>query len=303
MLISGMLFGLSYYDKLIDNKLTAKDFLLKRLKRIYPLYFVTIIFCVLVEIFLGLYNHEFHIDYWKIFRSLFFFGDSFFANWVESPINYPAWFLCPLFCSHILACIIISLTKKKKSLLWFLIPIVYGIFAYNTKSEQLLGLPLLFSPRNSLYVAYFFIGLFLIKFLQNYYVSNKIKRMSFAFFFFNLFIFFFFYNDNRITVSFGEQTFNFAIWIPLIISLYGTKINLLFNNKFFKNLSNYSIHLWLWHIPFLQFLLAIKYPVIQENRYWMLLYLLLWCLFSYLIQILVPKLYSLFKNEPQKQRI
>lgn len=301
ILMSGMLFYLAYYQKLINEEMSPLKFLIKRLLRIYILYAITIICEVVFNLIINLRAGVFNLDYWNIFKALFFFGDSFFINGSESPFNYPAWFLCPLFLSYILACIIIVLTKKKKSIWWFLIPIVYGIFAYNT-NEQLVVLPLIFSPRNSLFVGYFFVGFYLMIFLKKYKVNVWLKILCFAFCFINLFIHFFFHDNENISISIGEQTANFVIWIPLIIALYGTKINICFDNKICKHLSNYSIHLWLWHIPYLTFLSMINYAISQDNRYFMLLYLCLWCLISYLIQISWKPIYTYFKKRSNHKK-
>ncbi len=297
ILISGMLFYLAYYQKLIDEELSPLKFLQKRLLRIYILYAVTVISEVLFNLIAG----TFHLDYWDIFKALFFFGDSFFVNGSESPFNYPAWFLCPLFLSYILACIIIVLTKNKRSIWWFLIPVVYGVFAYNT-NEQLIALPLIFSPRNSLYVAYFFIGFYLMIFLKEHKVNVWLKFLCFAFCFINLFIHFYFHDNEKISVSIGEQTANFVIWIPLIIALYGAKINICFDNKICKHIGNYSIHLWLWHIPYLSFLRMIHYTISQENRFYMLLSLFLWCIASYLIQISWRPIFTFCKEKLSKKK-
>ena len=291
MLISGMLFYLAYYEKLANEEISPLKFLIQRLLRIYVLYVATIIGEVLFNVIIDLRVGEFELDFWTIFKTLFFFGNSFFVNGSESPINYPAWFLCPLFLSYILACIIIVLTKKKKSVWWFTIPVIYGFWAYFT-DEKLIALPLIFSPRNSLFVAYFFTGFYLMIFLKEHKVNIWFKILCFAICFFNLFFHFYFHDNDKINVSVSEQIANFAIWIPMIIALYGTKINICFDNKVCKHISNYSIHLWLWHIPYLSFLKMFNYSICQENRYFMLLYLSLWCLFSYLIQISWKPVYT-----------
>lgn len=295
MLISGMLFYLAYYEKLSNEDLSPLKFLIKRLFRIYILYVATILSSVLFDVIINLRIKEFKLDFWTLFRTLLFFGDSFFVNGSESPINYPAWFLCPLFLSYILACIIIVLSKKKKSIWWFSIPAIYGFWAYFT-DEKLIALPLVFSPRNSLYVAYFFIGFYLMVFLKNHKVNIFFKLICFAICFFNLFIHFYFHDKENIEIYISEQIGAFAVWIPMIIALYGTNINILFDNKICKHISNFSIHLWLWHIPYLSFLKLFNYPISQENRYFMLLYLSLWCLLSYLIQIFWKPIYLFCKR-------
>lgn len=296
MLISGMLFYLAYYEKLANEEVSPLKFLIKRLLRIYILYIVIIMCNIMFDVIINLQVKEFKLNFWDIFRTLFFFGDSFFVNGSESPINYPAWFLCPLFLSYILACIIIVLTKKKKSIWWFAIPVIYGFWAYFT-NEKLIALPLIFSPRNSLFVAYFFVGFYLMLFLKDRKINLWIRILCFVVCFINLFIHFYFHDNDKIFIYISEGIANFAIWIPMIIAFYGTKINILFDNKVCKHISNYSIHLWLWHIPFLSFLTMFGYSISQENRYFMLLYLILWCLISYLIQIFWKPIYTSIKKK------
>lgn len=252
------------------------------------------IFHIVAIVITNLQKGYFYLDNWAILRTLVFFGDSFFFNGKKSVFNYPAWFFCPLFCAYIVACLIIILTKKNKSLLWFLFPIAYGFFAYNSNSETLLNLPLLFSPRNSLFVGMFFVGFLLMRLLTEHKLPAWLKILAFLFSSFNFVASFVFKGDEAINISIGENCYSVALWIPLIVALYGSKINLLFDNIFFKHLSAYSIHIWLWHIPFL----SLRFFEINDTtKYLYLLCCLTWCLISYLLFLFVPKIISKIKQK------
>ena len=155
MLIAGMLFYLCYYKRLADNEWQAKEFIIYRIKSIYVMFALS----VLVGIVLKIISHG-GFDYWNIIKSLFFFGNSYFQDYSEGNFNYSMWFLCPLFLSYIIACVIIKLTKGNNTLYWFLLPIAYGIFAFNYNGK-LPTLPILFNARNSFYIAIFFVCLVL----------------------------------------------------------------------------------------------------------------------------------------------
>lgn len=248
MLISGMVFYLAYYNRL-DESLSIKDFLIGRAKKLYP---ATILVCVLVYIMNLIahftYNPDAQINLILLLEDCFFFGARLFGGEYGNYVG-PIWFLSILVLAYLISCFIIIVTRKRKSVYWFLIPLVCT-FIIGNGGDQIV--PILNLNRYGSELFDFFLGFFFMIFLlkfDNFKISTKIFLRLLGFTISILFLYCFYVNKGNNPLGRGEMVGALFCFIPLFTALYGLKLNILFDNKFFKVLSGSTFYIYLWHMP------------------------------------------------------
>lgn len=247
LLISGMMFYLAYYRKLTTEKLTAVGFLKKRAVRIYP----TVILSVLVSYLLSViihfsYNAAENINLMDLLKDMFFFGGRLFGG-SYGIYNGPIWFLAPLCVSYLISALVIAVTKKKRSIYWFCIPLAITFF---TGLGSNFIVPIFHVETISSEMFNFFLGIFFMRFLQTFGSwSNwlKIPLRIFGLIVAALFLYAFYRTDTNSPLGNGEMIGSLFCWIPLITCLYGLKVNVIFDNIVCKTLAGLSFHIYIWH--------------------------------------------------------
>lgn len=249
LLISGMMFYLCYYTKLSENKLSIKDFVIKRSIRIYPLATIGTLLAFGVAVLRTLIfkgDNSFTFNY--LFIDLVFFGNTLFRSGYGY-YNGPIWYLAALLFCYASAILIVSSTRKKPHTAWFLIPFFVGIYMCETSSS----LPFFNNPQLGTGLYNFYLGFFFMPVLKN---INRLKIgfrifLQIACFLFSVTMIYLFIKKNYSTTLFGsgDVAFNLVIWIPLFISLYGIKLNQIFDNKLFAFLGELSFHIYILHVP------------------------------------------------------
>ncbi len=249
LLISGMTFYLAYYKRLERGELSSKDFIIRRLKKIYPLVIITTLVGYVRNLFIYFGYHAWaNISITALLSDLLLFGERAYITNGYGAINTPVWFLFILFYCYILVIITLYLTRKNKSVYWLLIPLAL-YFIKAQKPDSIIP----FNIGNEVFA--FFTGIFFMIFLEKFEHFKKSIRVILRVCGISLAIFIISnYYCNNCSSSFGDiYLWNpVLIWCPFITSVYGLKINRIFDMKFFKYLGSLSFPIFLWHcvIPF-----------------------------------------------------
>ena len=247
LLISGMMFYLAYYRKLTTDKLSVTDFLKKRAVRIYPTVIISVLVSYLLAVIIHFsYNAAENINLIDLLKDMFFFGGRLFGG-SYGIYNGPIWFLAPLGVSYLISALIIVLTKKKRSVYWFLIPLAITFFAALGSNFIV---PVFNVNAISSELFNFFLGFFFMIFLKKFEnwsgwlkISLRILGLVVAI----LFLYAFYKTNANSPLGSGEMIGSLFCWIPLITCLYGLKINFIFDNFVFKTIGGLSFHIYVWH--------------------------------------------------------
>lgn len=256
LLISGMLFYHTYYNKLdIAGGVSIKVFLIKRCKRIYPTAIFTCLFSYLIAVIAHFtYEPDRSINLINLIQDCLFLGARAFGGMFGN-YNGPVWFLSALLFAYLLSCFIIILSRKKRSIWWFLIPMIV-CFVIANGGDNIIPIT---KYSNELFN--FYLGFFFMIFLEKFEAFNKWIRLSIRIVnlaIVSIFLFLFYKNKGDNPLGTGEMVGSLFCWIPLFIVLYNTKINILFDNKFFKTISGVTFYIYLWHMPIFQFIVLIN---------------------------------------------
>lgn len=208
--LSGFLISRGYYRKLSTNCISIKQFIKKRIIRIYPLLFISLIIMTLSQwIFYWKYetwwmNRNNDLSHFLI--SITSIGIGTFFNIIDT-VNGPIWYLSILMVCYIFFAIISRLKiieKRKKELFLLLILIGYTIESYE------INLPFLTIPNAYGYVG-FFSGVILFFLLENKHINILLLKISYFIIFFILLLY----------ILFRDNFFNllgtFSYWLPLLL--------------------------------------------------------------------------------------
>lgn len=180
-IISGLLFVFSYENKIIQETLSFKSFLIRRIKKLYPLMIISA-FCMLILEWIYYIHTQ---SWWLCAGSLYQFfltilGLNFgYFNFDLGFLNAPSWYICILVQCYIVAYFLVK--HKKSSLLSYFYAFVICNFLYSTLSYQLQWISYI-----SRGLADFFIGCILMKLLQHHFFESKKNKINYICLFFLL---------------------------------------------------------------------------------------------------------------------
>lgn len=247
LLIAGMMFFVAYYGKLRSGELKIGNFFLKRVLHIVPAVFVTVLTVYVIHL-ISHFTHspDTNINVLDLLIDLLFFGKRYFGGEFAT-YNPPIWFLSALFMSYFVACFVIFVTKKKPSILWMLIPLfVFFLAAFGV------DLPIFFLRRAAIDCFNFFLGIFFMLFLTKFVTFRKCVTIPVKILcglVAAAYLFLYYFNKGNNPIDPDKQLGNALVWMPLFTILYGSAVNVVFDNKFFKVLSGTSLYIYLWHSP------------------------------------------------------
>ena len=114
-MLSGFGMFLGYGDKIIKRELTFKQYIMKRILKLYPLFFLTTILITILEIWhKHLTGKTFIYDYfdcWHFFMNLILCQDGIFGT--EFSFNAPSWCISICFILYIIHFAIMYFSKEK----------------------------------------------------------------------------------------------------------------------------------------------------------------------------------------------
>lgn len=140
-IISGILFAYSYYGRISDkkNKYSFNQFMISRMKRLYPLTIVTTVAMYLLTWILFLYNGTYWscgtLDFTEFMGDILFCGKALFNR--GNTLNGPIWYINVLLFCYVIAYILTIVSKKTGGILVFSIPILLGfVMRYSVLSQK-----------------------------------------------------------------------------------------------------------------------------------------------------------------------
>lgn len=309
LVISGMLFYHSYYQRL-DQKgpggVSIQNFLWKRIERIYPTAILTCLVCYLIAVVAHLtYAPDTSIGLIELVQDCLFLGTRAFSGMFGN-YNGPVWFLSALMFSYLLSCLIILLTRKKRSVYWFLIPMIV-CFVIALGADNIIPITKYSNELFNFYLGFFFM-IFLEKFItfkKSFRICLRIFCLVVAF----IYVYVFYKDKGNTPFGSGEIVGSLFCFLPLFTVLYGTRINHWFDNKVFKTISGVTFYIYLWHTPVFRFIemvnrLSNKTIIGYEGLKNLLLFFLILIAISFLnyyLEKYIIKWISSKKKEKQKE--
>lgn len=262
-LLSGFLMGYWYTERIrncgdgdTENKSVGfLAFLKKRLLRIYPLYFVTNVFSIVLEL---IFHGKAALDIRHIFLSFMMMS----TGWVDDtnvPYNRASWFVNVLMVCFILFYLVCRAGRKNKTVFYAFT--VIGILAGHAFMISDLHVPFCFRTNGEGYFN-FFAGVL----LAQWFMAARVKAQTAA------------ANTNKkdeiIAIAAGTgnlliiaacivsgglsnatsdvpTTVSLMVFLLLITVLYGKGLKTIFRNPVFVFLGKISMSIFLWHLPLL----------------------------------------------------
>ncbi len=248
--IAGLLFYIMSYNKIRNSELNFKDFIIKKISRLFPIIILSTIFMFIGNLILYFFDKPLWscgtTSLFELFLGILG-GRTALTN--STLLNGPIWYI-----SVYLLCIIIAYYLSKKSKKYgdkvYLIPILISVVLYyNSNITTLIN----YSDIRGLFS--FFIGIYIGKFLilyENFNIKQRIltKLISSIF----LLLYFTSLYFGRVDAFYTPETFTYSLFVftPLILFLYGFKhLNKICSLKIFKFLGNISYGIYIWNFPIL----------------------------------------------------
>ena len=283
----GMIMG--YQDKILKKEITFKEYIFKRIKKIYPVFLLTLLLTTSFEmVYYKLYGSFFvypNFDLYHFVLNLLCLQDGIFENaW---SFNSPSWCISICFIMYCVLYYVVYKSKNKNEVLYkfiFILCFSYLLFRVNFISEIL-----------NRGVMSFSVGVILAYIYDNREKFNYklVGYLSLGF----LVLAFLIFKKNMIYTGNIAMLMTLGIGPAIILTLL---FNELFNNvfrfKIFQFLGSISISIYLFHFP-MQCLIKIidKYFHLHINYYskftWCI-YVIITIFISIIYQFIINKKYS-----------
>lgn len=143
-MLSGFLISANYKDRIQSHSVALKDFLLRRLKKLYPMYLISNVLALLVEIFR--YGAS-AINVEKVIFTVLLQGGGGIGT--HAPYNRPTWFLSALIVCYILYFAVCYFAKSHTH---YIVYITAGIIVGYTLLTANLDLPFMSSSNGTAYL-------------------------------------------------------------------------------------------------------------------------------------------------------
>jgi hypothetical protein len=294
-IISGILFILAYHEKIKNEELDFHKFIMKKIKSIFPLMIISILFMGLLE-FVYYYKHGnwwyFSSDIWSIFTSLT--GTSIGWYGQKFVTNAPIWYISILFQCYIISFIISKFNKKLNNIYLYILVILIGL------SIQAYGINIfIFNAMSARGCTSFFIGCILGFIIKHKYL-DKYKLQLTILSLLNLIVI------PLIYYKLGEKGIGNVSYILQFI-IYPSIIYLSFNNeiikwilerKIFQFFGKISFSIYIWNIPLHLLTLMICEKLKLTNLYGSKKFFVFYFLLSIILSTI---LYYLVENNINKK--
>lgn len=249
-ILSGFSVSFGYSGKVISNELDYKKYMIKRIKKLYPLN----LFCLLLFLILPLYNSIQTGDFNPLSYGLLVLNVSLIQSWI--PIqgvyfsgNAVAWFLCDiLFCYLLFPVLLKVLNKNIRYMICILV--AYFIIVQFIPSEYIHALIYIYPLFR---IVDFCLGISLYLIIKNnprliikgYYLV-LLELVSLVIFLFSLFVF---------KQTDAKYALTSLFWIPSLLIIYsvvlrslsGGGISCILKSKFWTYLGVLSFPFYMFH--------------------------------------------------------
>lgn len=280
-MISGFCFFEFYSKKIINNEITKEQFFKRRFFRLYPLYMITTIIIVVLQIIYSkVYGSFFDagvkLDWLNIILNLFCLSRGYVNN-VFYPYNGPAWFLNVIILDYILFYLInryVKSTKKKVSIM--LVIIIFGIaLKYFDMQLPVLNVEVGRGLFN------FFIGGILT------YIYEIVKEKNFIRNFLTIVLLIIMIS----VVIFLKSSYyaNVLLLFPAMFLFFILIDKYIPYSKILENLGKISFSMYLWHYCYMCFIKLIPFNFNYYSNFFLMFYLITLILLSYFSYVFIEE--------------
>ena len=244
--LSGFGMYLGYAEKIRKRQITFGEYILKRLKKLYPIFFLTLLLITVLELWhKHLSGKTFvygNFDCWHFFLNLIFCQDGVFGK--DWSFNAPSWCISICFILYIVHFAVMYFTQKNNYALYVYILLMFiGLTIVKTKIEY----PFLLNSLFGRGLSCFSVGVILANIYQN---SDKLNTVLIGHLSLILLALLYavYVSDHKAWL--GDMHFLFIMLIsPLMILslLYVPWLNRLFSIRPLLYLGSLSISIFLFH--------------------------------------------------------
>lgn len=259
-ILSGFVLALNYKEKLLGKSITAKDFMVARIARIYPLHVVTLLLSI--PLAYKAFQTDIFSTLGKFVVNLLLLQSFVPVRDIYFSFNIPSWSISNEFFFYLLFPVIISLffkiRKSERISLFILLLIPLGIFLCPEKIEHR------FFYVNPFYrIADFVIGILLYNIYEKGLLSKQFRSASrataFEFFSIGLFIASLFFHA-RVPIGYRYSCY---YWLPmsaiiLAFSYQAGFLSKVLSNKSLVFFGEISYSFYLLHFLVIQYLMGIN---------------------------------------------
>ncbi len=258
--LSGVAIYKGYYNIIgrdIEDRIGFAEYIRRRIKRLYPLMWVSIIWW---SIFDNVYMYNMgewwtgrDSSLWDVLVAMTGISVGTVFNNIDR-VNGPIWYISVLMVCYVvfyILCSIEGLWRKKLQLihseyLLFLLPVAVGLAIMNFD----INFPFFNSMTAKGYIG-FFVGIILIKFIRENALDRNSVGLLIAFLAFMIQIICVIIFHNKLDIFFGnwEMSLCFTFAPPIVIIVERLDYGALFNNRISDFLGQISFPLYLLHMP------------------------------------------------------
>lgn len=247
-MLSGFGMVLGYERKILDNKITIRQYLLNKIKKLYPTMILTLFITTLLQIiYISKIGETFvypNFDLYHFLLNIFGLQNGLIETaW---SFNSPSWCISVILVCYCLLYLLVKKMKSNKDNLFFgyLVLALLGVVLLITK----LNYPI-FNSLIARGVACFFIGAFLAKLYQSR-ANFNYKRVGITCMIF-LFLWVLFVLKYGYAICGDMQLFIILGAGPLLLCgiLFCKWVNAFFSFPVFVYLGKISLSIYLWHFP------------------------------------------------------
>ncbi len=288
--VSGFFMSKNYYERITcDNGISFKEFVLRRLASIYPLFFISNIIQLGLELRLG---NTMIFDVSKFFLSLFLVTG---IGGRSMPPNFPTWFISDLFICYLLFYCIVKLSKNRTS--YRTMVVIMVLIAYFCRVGVITIIPLMGSNQMN-----FFFGCVIAEVTQSKgLLKNMFYYLELSFAAVGIVLACFYGIDS--VISDRGVFYSFIITSSLILISDLTLIKELCDNRFIRHIGKLSTPVFFWHAPVFTLFYGLYVRMIGEmNGKWALpVYILMVMVVSEISNLIFPKInkwfYTVLSND------
>ena len=270
------------------HQISFKQYIIKRIKKLYPLFFFSLILVSILEIWhkhlTGKTFKYSNFDCWHFFINLILCQDGIFG--IEKSFNGPSWCLSICFILYIIHFIVMYFSKEKKNAIYIYI---FLMFFGLTIISMRFNYPFLLNSSFGRGLSCFSIGVILANIYLN---SHRLNTNLIGYIGLIILELYYYIYISRYKIILGKNTFIFEMIIsPFIIlsTLYVSWLNKLLSMKPMIFLGSLSINIYLLHFIIQCIIINIDYSFKLKLEYSLKKTWFLYCYSTILVSAIYNK--------------